>query len=74
MIKLSIIIPAYNVEEYIERAINSVLNQNFNDYEIIVVEDKSTDNKDENKDDDDLLFYQDNFVYNNCYLLNIFYN
>lgn len=42
--KFSVIISAYNVEEYIERAINSVLNQNFNDYEIIVVEDKSTDN------------------------------
>ena len=42
--KFSVIISAYNVEEYIESAINSVLNQNFNDYEIIVVEDKSTDN------------------------------
>lgn len=42
--RFSVIISAYNVEEYIGRAINSVLNQNFNDYEIIVVEDKSTDN------------------------------
>lgn len=42
--RFSVIISAYNVEEYIERAINSVLNQNFHDYEIIVVEDKSTDN------------------------------
>ena len=42
--RFSVIISAYNVEAYIERAINSVLNQNFTDYELIVVEDKSTDN------------------------------
>lgn len=42
--RFSVIISAYNVEDYIERAIDSVLNQNFNDYELIVVEDKSTDN------------------------------
>lgn len=41
--RFSVIISAYNVEEYIERAINSVLDQDFRDYEIIVVEDKSTD-------------------------------
>ncbi|MDK2725758.1 glycosyltransferase family 2 protein [Vibrio vulnificus] len=39
----SIIIPAYNAEEYIERCLDSVINQLYNDYEIIVINDGSTD-------------------------------
>ncbi len=44
IMKFSIIICAYNAELEIENAIKSVLNQSFNDYEIIVVNDASTDN------------------------------
>lgn len=43
MKKLSILIPAYNVENYIEECINSVLDLNIN-YEIIIINDGSTDN------------------------------
>lgn len=43
MPKLSIIIPIYNGEEYIERCLNSVLKQKFRDFEIILVNDGSTD-------------------------------
>lgn len=41
--KYSIIVPAYNVENYLEQCINSILVQSFNDYEIIIVNDGSTD-------------------------------
>ena len=43
-IRFSIIIPAFNVEEYVSRAIDSVLNQDFKNYELIIVNDASTDN------------------------------
>jgi glycosyltransferase involved in cell wall biosynthesis len=41
--RISIIIPAYNAEEYIFNAINCALNQTFSDIEVIVVNDGSTD-------------------------------
>ena len=41
--KVSVIVAAYNIENYIERCINSVINQSFSDIEIIVVNDGSTD-------------------------------
>lgn len=40
----SIIIPAYNVQDTIKRTLDSVIDQNFNDYEIILIDDRSTDN------------------------------
>lgn len=43
MPKVSICIPAYNHEKYIEIAVNSILNQTYTDYEIIIVDDKSKD-------------------------------
>lgn len=41
--KISFIIPAYNVENYISKCLDSIINQPYSDFEIIIVNDGSTD-------------------------------
>lgn len=43
MVKLSIVIPVYNVEKYISNCFESILNQPFKDFEVICVNDGSSD-------------------------------
>ena len=42
--EISIIVPMYNVEEYVGECLDSILVQTFKDYEVIIVDDCSTDN------------------------------
>lgn len=42
--KVSIVVPVYNVEEYLDRCLNSLINQSHKNIEIVVVNDGSTDN------------------------------
>lgn len=44
MSKFSIIVPVYNVENYIEKCLESIMKQTYKDYEVIVVNDGTKDN------------------------------
>lgn len=44
MPKISIIVPVYNVEKYLDRCINSILKQDFKEFELLLIDDGSTDN------------------------------
>src|SRR5690554_6557098 len=41
---VSIILPVYNVERYIEKCLDSIINQSFKEYELIVIDDCGSDN------------------------------
>lgn len=41
--KISVLLPVYNSELYIKEAIDSILNQTFSDFELIIIDDASTD-------------------------------
>ena len=43
MAKITVVMPAYNAAKYIKEAIDSVLNQTFLDWELVIVDDCSTD-------------------------------
>src|SRR5574344_709285 len=45
--ELSIIMPVYNVKAYLDRSIKSILTQSYDDFELIIVDDGSTDGSSE---------------------------
>ena len=42
---ISIIVPIYNVEQYLPKCIESIINQTYKNIEIILIDDGSTDNR-----------------------------
>lgn len=44
MVTFSLIVPVYNVEKYLSKCLDSILNQTFDDFEVIIVNDGSPDN------------------------------
>ena len=51
MPKVSVIVPIYNTEKYLSRCIDSILNQTFKDFELLLIDDGSTDKSGEICDD-----------------------
>ena len=66
MIKVSVIIPIFNVEKYLKKSLDSVVNQTLKEIEIIAIDDGSTDNslnilkEYQNTDDRIIIFEQEN--------------
>ena len=65
MAKVSIIMPVYNVEKYVSDAIDSVLKQIYNDFELLLINDGSTDSswelcKEYGKKDDRIVLLENN--------------
>ena len=44
MVKVSVIVPVYKVERYLDICLDSIINQTFEDFEVICVNDGSPDN------------------------------
>lgn len=65
-IKFSIIVPVYNVEKYLDECIQSIINQTYSNWELILIDDGSTDKsgaiclKYAEKDDRIIYFYKEN--------------
>ncbi|GAB6007522.1 glycosyltransferase family 2 protein [Dysgonomonas reticulitermitis] len=58
MTKVSILMPVYNAEQYLAQAIDSILNQTFKDWELIIINDGSTDSS-----ETIISRYKDNRIY-----------
>ena len=46
-IPITVLMPVYNSEKYLESAIMSILNQSFDDFEFLIINDGSTDKSDQ---------------------------
>jgi len=57
MPKISVLMPVYNCENYLKEAVDSILNQTFTDFELLLINDGSTD-----KSEDVILSYDDSRI------------
>ena len=57
---ITVIIPTYKRAQYINRAINSVLRQTYQDFEIIVVDDNDEDSQDRKVMEEEMKKYKNN--------------
>ena len=48
---ISVIVPVYNVEKYLDKCVQSILKQTYKDFELILVDDGSPDNSPQMCDD-----------------------
>ena len=64
--KISVIVPVYNTEKYMEKCLDSIINQSYDNLEIIIINDGSTDNsgmicdKYKSRDDRIIVIHQEN--------------
>ena len=49
--KISIIVPVYNIDKYLEKSVDSLINQTYKNLEIILIDDGSSDNSPQICDD-----------------------
>jgi len=75
MVKVSVVISTYNGEKYIQECVSSILSQTFRDFEIIIVDDLSTDDTvkviQEIRAQDERVFFYSNSCHNHSMALNL---
>ncbi len=64
--RISVLMPAYNVEKYIAASLDSLLQQTYQDFEIVVVNDGSTD---QNHVDYDVRFLEGDYASRDTYYM-----
>ena len=57
MVKVTIIVPVYNTEKYLDRCLNSISSQSYDNLEVILVDDGSTDSSGKICDDFALVLF-----------------